>query len=167
MELRTADTPKAATGLEGLEKLAWLMDRAFTIPGTNIKVGLDALIGLLPVGGDVLTGLVQVGIVLVALIHYRVPRAVAARMAANVLLDVGLGAVPLLGDAFDAVFKANTRNIKLLTEVQEQRAHHRPVATWGSWVFLGAIAFILIAGLALVVIGFIAVVTWLLRRPAM
>ena len=78
----------------GLEQLAWLMDRAIRIPGTNIPVGLDALLGLLPVGGDVMTGLIQTGIVLAALFHYRVPRAVAARMAANVLLDtVGLPAL--------------------------------------------------------------------------
>src|SRR3954468_23996934 len=82
----------------GLEQLTWLMDRAIKVPGTNITIGLDALLGLLPVGGDAMTGLIQTGIVLVALFHYRVPRAVAARMMANVLLDTALGAVPLLGD---------------------------------------------------------------------
>src|SRR5262249_6106032 len=97
-----------------LERLAWLMDRAFHIPGTRIRIGLDALLGLLPVGGDVLTGFVQVGLVLVALRHYKVPQIVAARMAANVLLDVAVGAIPLLGDLFDIGFKANTRNIRLL-----------------------------------------------------
>ena len=71
-----------------LERVAWLMDRAVTIPGTRITVGLDALLGLLPVGGDVLTGLVQAALVLVALNHYKVPKAVAARMMTNVLLDV-------------------------------------------------------------------------------
>ena len=165
MKPQTEIERRVAPGMEGLEKLAWLMDRAFTIPGTNIKVGLDAIIGLLPVGGDVLTGLVQIGIVMVALTHYKVPRAVAARMAANVLLDVGVGAVPLLGDVFDAFFKANTKNLHLLTQVQEQRANHVPVATSGSWIFLGVIALILISALALVVIGFVAVVTWVIRRP--
>src|SRR5689334_4620196 len=71
-----------------LERLAWLMDRAFHIPGTRIRIGLDALLGLLPVGGDVLTGLVQAALVLVALRHYKVPKIVAARMAANVLIDI-------------------------------------------------------------------------------
>ena len=157
---------KVAPGLEGLEQVAWLMDRAFTIPGTKIKVGLDALLGLLPIGGDALTGLIQIGLVLVALGYFKVPRAVAARMAANVLLDVGVGAIPFVGDAFDVFFKANTRNIKLLTEVQEQRVHHQPVSTVGSWAFLGAIALVLISALALVVIGFIAVVSWLIHRAA-
>src|SRR5947199_8867314 len=89
------------SGSRGLDQLAWLMDRAIRIPGTNITVGLDALLGLVPFGGDFATGLIQVGIVLVALYRYRVPRAVAARMAANVLIDVVVGSIPILGDAFD------------------------------------------------------------------
>jgi hypothetical protein len=102
--------------IEGLERFAWLMDRAFTIPGTNIKVGLDALIGLLPFGGDAVTGLLQAGLVLVAITRYNVPKAVAGRMIANVLLDTVLGSIPVLGDLFDASFKANTRNVQLLRE---------------------------------------------------
>ncbi len=82
-----------------LERIAWLMDRALTIPGTKISVGLDALLGLLPIGGDVLTGLVQVGLVLIALRHYKVPKSIAARMMANVLLDIAVGSIPLLGDS--------------------------------------------------------------------
>lgn len=97
-----------------LDRVAWLMDRAFTVPGTNVRIGLDALLGLLPLGGDVMTGLVQSGLVLIALRHYRVPPAVAARMMANVLLDIGVGSIPLLGDLFDVAFKANTRNMALL-----------------------------------------------------
>jgi hypothetical protein len=97
-----------------LERVAWLMDRAIKIPGTRITLGLDALVGLIPVGGDILTGLVQAGLVLVALKYYRVPRAVAARMLGNVLLDIGVGAIPLVGDLFDVAFKANTKNLKLL-----------------------------------------------------
>ena len=72
--------------------------------------GSDALLGLLPIGGDLLTGLVQAGLVLVALKYYRVPKSVAARMVGNVLLDVAVGAIPVLGDMFDAVFKANTEH---------------------------------------------------------
>jgi hypothetical protein len=152
-------------GLEGLERLAWLMDRAFKVPGTRISVGLDALLGLLPVGGDFLTGVIQAGIVLVAMFRYRVPRAIAARMAANVLLDVAVGSIPLLGDAFDVVFKANTRNLRLLAQVEEQRRQHRPVATAPSVIFLVALALILLGVLALVLIGFVTVVSWLIHRP--
>ena len=68
-----------------------------------------------------MTGIIQTGIVLIAMYQYKVPRAVAVRMAANVLIDTALGAIPLVGDAFDVFFKANTRNIKLLQQVQHQR----------------------------------------------
>lgn len=150
--------------LEGLEWLAWLMDRAFKVPGTPFRVGIDAILGLLPVGGDFLTGLVQVGIVLVALHRYKVPRAIAARMAANVLLDTTLGALPLVGDAFDAVFKANTRNVRLLEQVHEQRQQGLRVATAGSWLFLATLGLGLLGVLILVFIGFATVVVWAIHR---
>ncbi|GAC1475085.1 MAG: hypothetical protein NVSMB9_26780 [Isosphaeraceae bacterium] len=151
-------------GLEGLDRLAWLMDRAFRIPGTPIRVGLDALLGLIPVGGDLLTGVVQAGIVLVAVVHYRVPKAIAARMAANVLLDVAVGAVPLLGDGFDVAFKANTRNLKLLSQVQQQRQQNRTVATAPSVLYVAAIAAALIGVLALVLVGLVTVIAWVFRQ---
>jgi hypothetical protein len=158
-----------------LERLAWLMDRAFQIPGTRIRVGLDALLGLLPIGGDVLTGLVQAGLVLVALGHYKVPKTVAARMAANVLIDIAIGAIPLLGDLFDVAFKANTRNIQLL----EPYRHPAPIAVERPipsrpiplgleikpigmpWRYIVPIAVAFAIVLALVLIGFITVARWL------
>jgi hypothetical protein len=149
----------------GLEVMAWLMDRAIRIPGTNVTVGLDAILGLLPIGGDFLTGLIQVGIVLIALERYRVPKAVAARMAANVLLDTTLGAIPLVGDLFDVFFKANTRNIQLLHKVQQDTSPRRRASTWGSIAYLVGIAAILLIPLVLVLIGFVTVVGWLLHRP--
>ncbi len=152
--------------LKSLEQLAWLMDRAIKIPGTNITVGLDALLGLLPIGGDFLTGLVQTGIVLVALFHYRVPRAVAARMAANVLLDTALGSLPFVGDVFDVFFKANTRDLKLLQHVQEQKATRGAPLSWPSILYLSGIALVLVTMLALLLIGFLAVVAWLFHRTS-
>jgi hypothetical protein len=143
-----------------LERVAWLMDRALTIPGTKISVGLDALLGLLPVGGDVVTGIVQAGLVLIALRQYKVPRSIAARMMANVLLDVAVGSIPILGDLFDVGFKANTRNIRLL----EPYGHHttidlQPRGT--PWRYILPIAIVLFIALALVMVGFITVVRWL------
>jgi Domain of unknown function (DUF4112) len=148
----------------GLELLAWLMDRAIRVPGTKITVGLDALLGLLPVGGDFLTGLIQVGIVLVALYKYRVPRAVAARMAANVLLDTVLGALPILGDAFDVFFKANTRNLKLLNQVQEQRSLNQPVSSIPSVLYLAGLTALMLLVLGLILVGFITIVAWVVRH---
>jgi len=152
-----------------LEQVAWLMDRAFKIPGTNISVGLDALFGLFPVGGDILTGFVQIGVVLLALAHYRVPRAVAARMMANVLLDIGVGAVPVVGDVFDVFFKANTRNLQLLNEVQKHHEKGEVIPSSPSIWYLVGIAAILILALgfviALFVVLLLALFSWIGHGP--
>ncbi len=118
-EPRPTSPLPSPTVARNLERIAWLMDRAIKIPGTNISLELDALLGLLPVGGDVLTGFVQAGLVLVALKHYRVPRAVAARMMGNVLLDIAVGAIPLLGDMFDVFFKPEFQSISIAWDSHE------------------------------------------------
>jgi hypothetical protein len=143
-----------------LEKLAWLMDHAIPIPGTKFRVGLDAILGLLPVGGDLLTGLIQSGLVLTALKHYRVPKAVAARMAANVLLDIAVGSIPLIGDVFDMGFKANTRNIKLLDEVRGLQKRGEPVPAAPSVWYLVGIGVALVSALVLVFAGAVALAAW-------
>lgn len=157
-----------------LERVAWLMDRAVKIPGTKINVGLDAVLGLLPIGGDIATGLVQAGVVLVALAHYRVPKAVAFRMMANVLLDMSVGAIPVLGDLFDVAFKANTRNLKLLEpyrqpdEIEDRNPTPTTVRAIGAgrggtpWRYILPIGAAMLAMLALVVVGFVTVIRWLI-----
>ncbi len=176
--------PSHAARTDSLDRLAWLMDSVITIPGTNIRLGLDALLGLIPGLGDVGTGLIQVGLVLFAVQRYKLPKSVAIRMASNVLLDVGVGAIPFLGDAFDVFFKANTRNMKLLREVTDQRDRDvsavepldsRPAlegragkkSRGGSYSprILLLIGGVLGAALLLVLIGFIALVVWLSGRP--
>jgi hypothetical protein len=151
-----------------LERVAWAMDRAVGVPGTKIRVGLDALLGLLPIGGDVATGLVQIALVLAGMWYYRVPKSVAARMMANVLLDVAVGAIPILGDLFDVGFKANTRNMKLL----EPYGHH-PTLTIGErldgtkrgtpWRLILPVGAVLLLVLGLVLVGFVTVVRWLFQ----
>ncbi len=148
----------------GLEQLAWLMDRAFRIPGTPIRVGLDSIIGLVPGGGDVVMGVVQAGIVLIAMFQYRVPRAVALRMAANVLLDVGIGAIPFVGDAFDIFFKANTRNLNLLREVEQSRSQQQTYSSTSSLVYLLLIAAVFLLILCLMLIGLVSVVVWIIKH---
>ena len=101
--------------LERLDWLANLMDSAVVIPGTRITVGLDALIGLAPGIGDTVTTLISLWMVKEAH-ELGAPRHLIARMIGNVALDGLVGAVPLLGDAFDVMFRANKRNMKLLRE---------------------------------------------------
>jgi hypothetical protein len=101
--------------LERLDWLANLMDSAIVIPGTRITVGLDALIGLAPGIGDTVTTLISLWMVKEAH-ELGAPKHLIARMIGNVALDGLVGAVPLLGDAFDVMFRANRRNMKLLRE---------------------------------------------------
>jgi hypothetical protein len=96
-----------------LDALATLMDSAFIIPGTNIRMGLDAVIGLLPVAGDLISSMVSSYIVWEAR-QLGVPRWLLARMMLNVAIDTAVGSVPVVGDAFDVMFRANLKNMALL-----------------------------------------------------
>jgi hypothetical protein len=90
-----------------------LLERSFTIPGINRPVGLDALVGLVPVIGEVVTAAMGAYIVWEAK-NLGVPKWKLARMGANVLFDTAIGAIPLIGDAADLVFRSNTRNLRIL-----------------------------------------------------
>ena len=95
--------------------LAQLMDSAFVVPGTRVRVGLDAALGLVPGVGDLASGAIGLYIVLQAR-ELGASRWLQARMMGNLLLDTAVGSVPLLGDAFDVLFKANLRNLRLLQQ---------------------------------------------------
>jgi hypothetical protein len=96
-----------------LELLAHWTDTVFRIPGLNIRFGLDAILGLIPGVGDIMTSLASLYI-LSAANRYNVPRITLARMATNILLDTLIGAIPFVGDLFDAFWKSNARNVELL-----------------------------------------------------
>ena len=106
--------------LARLDALAQLLDVAFIVPGTNVRYGIDGLIGLIPVIGDIITTAISLWLV-------REARALGApwhltmRMLGNVALDGVVGAVPLVGDAFDVMFRANVRNVKLLRRWMEKQ----------------------------------------------
>jgi hypothetical protein len=108
-----------------LEALARLMDGAFVLPGTNIRLGLDAVIGLVPVAGDLISGLVSSYMIWEAR-QLGAPRWLIARMTANTAFDTVFGAVPLVGDAFDVLFRGNMRNMALLRRHMEKRGLTRP-----------------------------------------
>jgi len=128
-----------------------LLDEAIRIPGTNIRIGLDALLGLLPGGGDVAGGLLS-GLIILQAARDGAPATVLGRMLGNVALDVVAGAVPLLGDIFDVAWRANSRNIRLLQSWRE-----RPVSTKrSSRVTVAVILGALVLLIALAVWGSIA-----------
>jgi len=99
--------------LDRLRRLAWWLDEGIRVPGTGFRIGLDPILGLVPGLGDSAGALMGVAILAEAA-RQGVPRITLVRMVANVVLDTALGPVPLLGDVFDAAWKANTRNLRLL-----------------------------------------------------
>ena len=99
--------------LARLDALAKLLDVAFILPGTNIRYGIDGLIGLIPVVGDIITTAISLWVVREAR-ALGAPWHLTTRMLGNVALDGVVGLVPLAGDAFDVMFRANVRNVRML-----------------------------------------------------
>jgi hypothetical protein len=107
------DLDDHARSLARLKRLAHVMDTALRIPGTRIRIGADSALGLIPGAGDVI-GLGISAFALMEAWRLGAPPQLIARMISNVAIDTGLGAVPIVGDVFDLLFKSNTRNLKLL-----------------------------------------------------
>jgi len=139
---------------EHLDYVAALLDDMFRIPGTQIRFGLDALIGWVPGIGDAMTGVASFLIVFAS--WRRGAKAVTlVRMAANVLLETAIGAIPVAGDVFHVVWKANRRNYRLLLREREQPG----AQTRRDWMFLGVLLLAVILAVAIP----IGILIWLLR----
>ena len=115
---RPTDTDRSRA-LAEVEALAWLLDNSIPVPGTGRRFGIDAVIGFVPVVGDLLSGGIGLFVVWRAS-RMGLPRVVVARMLANAGIDIAVGAIPLVGDAFDLWFKASTRNLVLMRRHLEQ-----------------------------------------------
>src|SRR3954467_15484739 len=140
--------------VERLRRLAVLLDDSIPIPGTRFRIGIESIVGLLPGAGDLAGGAFSLYILLQAA-RMGVPRPLLARMATNLVVDVVVGAVPILGDLFDAGFKANMRNLDLL-----ERHAQRPVASTRSSRRFVALLAVLVGCCAL---GAVAVLVWLVH----
>ena len=135
------------------QKLARWLDDRFTIPGTDIRFGLDPLISLIPGAGDWVAGLISGYFILLGA-RSDVPPAVLGRMGFNIILDVVIGSVPLLGDLFDVAWKANIKNAELLEEYSidaETTERHSKAVLW-------TVAVVLL----LIIIGLLYLIGWLL-----
>jgi len=130
-------------GLEHLTVLSHLLDRAFRVPGTRWRFGLDALIGLIPGLGDIVGSLVGVYSLWIAR-KLGAPGAVQARMVLNLALDGAVGLVPILGDLFDFAFKAHSRNQALLAEWLKS-PHQTRRSSW-MVVVVGALVLLALLG---------------------
>lgn len=107
------DTQDPAKIRQRIELLELILERSLTIPGTRMRVGLDSIVGLVPVIGDVVTAAMGAYIVWEAN-NLGLPKWKLARMAGNILFDTALGAVPLAGDLFDLLYKSNSRNLRII-----------------------------------------------------
>ncbi len=121
-----------------LRRLATLLDSAVRIPGTEVKVGVDAIIGFVPGIGDAFAALFSTYI-LISSARIGASRPLLLRMFGNSLLDLLIGAIPVVGDIFDIAWKSNSRNIDLLERaVAERRIQERSVEETGkAFIFLG------------------------------
>ncbi len=158
-QINQADVAKAT---DKLSRLAWLMDSSFGIPGTNLRIGWDGIIGFIPGIGDAIGALISSHILTQAA-HMGAPKSVLLKMGFNIATDALLGIIPVVGDVSDFVWKANQRNVELLKDYLEQPertvTHSRlfigtlGVLIFGVLLFFGMIAFLLMRWLWLSVQG--------------
>jgi len=146
--------PRQLTSNEQLDYVAALLDDMWRIPGTKIRFGLDALIGWIPGIGDAMAGIASCFIVFASW-RRGVPSITLVRMVANILLEATLGSIPVAGDIFHVVWKANRRNYRLLIREKE----HPGSQTRRDWMFLAIIVFTAIAAVAFP----IGMLIWMLR----
>ena len=142
-----------------LEQLSRAMDGLFRIPGTGWRVGLDALVGLVPGVGDFATTAVSLYI-LAAGVRYRVPKVTLLRMASNIAVDYLLGAVPFVGDIFDVAWKSNQMNVELLKQRAAVSPEEAKQGRLSDWLFLAVIVLVLLV----LLLASVATSLWLLTQ---
>ena len=159
-ELASRDTrwPRLQGTARVVETLVHWLDTAFAIPGTNFRVGIDPIVGMLvPGAGDALGGAVSLSVLFLAL-QYRLPVWVIARMVLNIGVDSAFGAIPVAGDAFDLLWKSNAKNFALLEQHRAlERPARMPLRYWLAVFGLFALA-------AACLIAPLVLVVWLFSR---
>ncbi|MTI64497.1 DUF4112 domain-containing protein [Methylophaga sp.] len=138
------------------EKLSWLLDNSITLPG-GYRIGLDGFIGLIPGLGDFFSGLLA-SLIVIKANQLGVPRMVLFRMVINVLIDTGVGSLPVVGDLFDFIWKANQKNSELLTHYEQAPEQTVRRSMLENLAFILAIVFIL--ALSVILIGWLLGLVW-------
>lgn len=147
--------PPSKTTLDALRRYAVLLDSQFRVPGTNVRFGLDAIIGLIPGLGDISTPIFA-ALLLIQGVRMRLPFVVQAQMVLNAAIDMLLGFVPVLGDLADIGFKANLRNLALL----ERHSSRGVPPSQSDYIFVVVCLIVL----AFVTLAPIVVLLWLLTQ---
>jgi hypothetical protein len=141
--LTPASLPADDERLRWVERIARLMDSQFQVPGTRFRFGLDPLLGLVPIVGDLSTTVVSIALLL-TMLRYGASGSVAVRMALNILLDTVVGAIPILGNVFDFAYKSNERNVALL---RRHYAEGRHTGSGKGLIALLLLVFLVVGGL--------------------
>lgn len=149
------ETPPRGNSLSRLRQLSHLLDNAILVPGTNYRVGLDPLLGLLPGVGDYL-GTAFSAYIVVQAAQLGATKATLFRMVLNIAVDTLVGSVPLLGDLFDVTWKANSLNLALL----EAHLHSPQTRKRVDWWFV----VLLLIGLLALVTATVALSLWIFSR---
>ena len=138
--------------LSTARRLTHWLDNAVRIPGTQITVGLDALLGLIPGGGDLAGAALSAYLVTLAA-RAGAPASVLARMLGNVVIDTAVGSIPVLGDLFDVGWKANSRNLRLLEAQLDQPEPTARASRWQLALVLAGLLLVFAVAVALIVTG--------------
>jgi hypothetical protein len=133
-----------------------VLDELVGVPGTPIKVGLDPVIGLIPVVGDAVAAGVGAWVIAEAA-RFGVPRLVLGRMVLNLLLDLGVGAIPLFGDVYDLFFRSNSRNLDLF----RRHALDPDASTRGERAFFAGLLLVIVGILWLAFVALGTLIDWL------
>lgn len=153
MQNRSDAASAAPPPLRSARSLARILDTAIAIPGTRFRIGLDPIVGLIPGIGDLAGVLLSISILFQG-VRLGVPRATLLRMGSNIALEAIVGTVPLIGDLFDAGWRANTRNVRLI------EAHFadpvRSARSGNRWLTATA------GGIAVLLLGVVGAAAWLL-----
>lgn len=131
-----------------IERLSWFLDESIPLPG-GYRIGLDGFIGLIPGVGDFIGGLLS-SVIIYKAHQLGVPRMILGRMIINMMIDTVLGAIPLAGDVFDFVWKANKRNAALLNDYQQQPQQVYRKSLIQNIVFIAVLLGILVLMIALI-----------------
>ncbi|NNE92405.1 MAG: DUF4112 domain-containing protein [Verrucomicrobiales bacterium] len=124
--------------------MAWLLDECIRIPGTNFRIGLDPIIGLIPGGGETVSTILG-AVVLGQAGNRGIPFKSLVKMGGNMLLNAGVGALPVVGDAFSAWFKSNSRNYQMLREYLDNEEGGEARGGWWPIFFILFIIFVVLA----------------------
>ncbi len=144
LDTRSAGRPTRTIEIEeSLDRLGWVLDDLFRIPVLGWRIGLDAIVGLIPGVGDTATTVASL-YVLGSAVRYRVPKVTLLRMGLNLGIDYALGSLPLVGDFFDAWWKSNQKNVALLRQRATVSASEAREGRISDWLFVGMIMVLLV-----------------------